>query len=407
MLEILPPLLPETASRHIVVQDTNTLKSKGPFSSLRGPHITTNFPDPCVIYHEGATYAFGTNNRKTGSDLVHVQVAVSTDNKTWDLQPHLDAMPEVAPWQTGNAVWAPDVKHLPGGRFLLYYTDGLVDNSEKHCIGAAISDSITGPYYPDSRPLICPHGGAIDPAGFVDRSTGKRYIIYKVDGNSLGHGGSCRNDVLPIVSTPLMLQEVDHDGVTLIGLPVEILDRDALDGPLVEAPAMYLSDGGIYFLFFSSNCFTTPLYNTDYATATNITGPYTRAPRPLLLTGDGPDSGFGIVGPGGLDIIHHNYGDVLEGGSDEFLQKKKHKHKQRHEDEGRMVVFHGQMTHHNMPQNRNKHNSRVRRGGNEAQRPIQQDLHMPFVRGMYSATIYFQGRSATLKTGGFKKAPRV
>lgn len=299
-----------------------------------------------------------------------MQVAESTDNNTWTIQ-NLDALPNIASWQSGRAVWAPDVKHL-NGQFLLYYTDGLIEDPEKHCIGAAISDNITGPYVPHSRPLICPHGGAIDPAGFFDRSTGKRYITYKIDGNSLGHGGSCRNDILPIVSTPLMLQEVDPcDGTTLVGLPVKILDRNALDGPLIEAPAMYLSTEGIYFLFFSSNCFTTPLYHTAYATATKIEGPYWRASRPLLSTGDGS---LGLVGPGGLDILHRSYEDPFE----KF-----------EEDAGHMVVFHGQMTHHNTPEH------------NGPQRPIK-DLHRPFARGMYSATVYFQGKLATLELGGFR-----
>lgn len=253
-------MLRETTLNDTTIPAPYGSRSRGPFSSLRGPHITSNFPDPCVIYHDGITYAFGTNNRKIGPAHVHVQVAESTNNKTWTLQSHLDALPNVGPWQSGRAIWAPDVKHLPNDKFIMYYTDSITNDLEKHCIGAAVSNKINGPYNPYSVPLICPHGGAIDPAGFFDRSNGKRYIIYKVDGNSLGHGGSCRNDVVPIVATPLMLQEVDpHDGITLIGSPTKLLDRDALDGPLIEAPAMYLSTEGIYFLFFSSNCFTTPL----------------------------------------------------------------------------------------------------------------------------------------------------
>lgn len=300
------------------------------------------------------------------------------------MQSHLDALPNVGPWQSGRAIWAPDVKHLPNDKFIMYYTDSITNDLEKHCIGAAVSNKINGPYNPYSVPLICPHGGAIDPAGFFDRSNGKRYIIYKVDGNSLGHGGSCRNDVVPIVATPLMLQEVDpHDGITLIGSPTKLLDRDALDGPLIEAPAMYLSTEGIYFLFFSSNCFTTPLYHTTYATARNITGPYTRASRPLLATGD---TALGLVGPGGLDIIHHNFATALDGSSQDVsgLKKKKHKHKR--EEEGHLVVFHGELTYHNMPTSKD-----------EVQRPIQ-DIHS-FVRGMYSGTVCLRGTLATLKSG--------
>lgn len=357
------------------------------FTSLRGPHITTNFPDPCIIQHNGTTYVFATNNRKPGPEHVRVQIATSTDNTTWAIQPQLDALPAIALWQTGRAVWAPDVKRLPNGWFLLYYTDSLATSPQTHCIGAAVADTITGPYTPHQTPLICPHGGAIDPAGFLDRHTGKRYIIYKIDGNSLGHGGSCRNDVLPIIPTPLMLQEVDPaDGTTLVGAPVQLLDRDVLDGPLIEAPAMFLSPEGVYFLFFSSNCFTTPLYDTSYATATNITGPYVRAARPLLITGDGPE-GVGIVGPGGLDIIHRDYASSDEIDFDFGDAKKKIS---KHDTDGHLVVFHGHMTPSNTPSD----------GPEQPQRPIQ-DLHRPFVRGMYSATAYFKGRSVTLRAGGF------
>lgn len=42
--------------------------------------------------------------------------------------------------------------------------------------------------------MICPlsQGGAIDASGYDDN--GQRYVVYKVDGNSIGHGGACGND---------------------------------------------------------------------------------------------------------------------------------------------------------------------------------------------------------------------
>jgi len=316
-----------------------------PYSSIRGPHITANFPDPGLIYHNGTTYAFATNNRKPGPEHINVQIATSTDNQIWTIQHGLDALPETAAWQTGQAVWAPDIKQLPDGTFLLLYTDSLTNQSQTHCIGAATSHHITGPYTALAEPLICPHGGAIDPAGFSDPSTQRRYIIYKVDGNSLGHGGACSNDVLPIVPTPLMLQEVSHtDGLTPIGEPTEILDRDALDGPLVEAPAMHRTAEGVYFLFYSANCYTTSLYHTGYATATNITGPYTKAARPLFMTGDYE----GLSGPGGMDIL-----------------------------EDARIAFHGIMDVHNDPSRRLT------------------DIR-GFDRGMYSGKLHFEGRTATV-----------
>lgn len=102
---------------------------------------------------------------------------------------------------------------------------------------------MTGPYTPESEPLLCSTagGGAIDPAGFQD-TDGTRYVVYKVDGNNLGGGGSCGNGDLSH-STPIMLQKLESNGVTITGSPVQILDRGQYDGPLIEAPSLILHSG--------------------------------------------------------------------------------------------------------------------------------------------------------------------
>lgn len=77
----------------------------------------------------------------------------------------------------------------------MYYSASTVQDTSKHCVGAAISKSVIGPYTPAGNdPLFCDLsiGGAIDAAGFRDDS-GQRYVVYKVDGNSLGNGGACMN----------------------------------------------------------------------------------------------------------------------------------------------------------------------------------------------------------------------
>jgi hypothetical protein len=38
--------------------------------------------------------------------------------------------------------------------------------------------------------------------------------------------------------------------------PIALIDRDDADGPLIEAPSMNLANG-IYYLYFSSNCYST------------------------------------------------------------------------------------------------------------------------------------------------------
>ena len=150
-------------------------------------------------------------------------------------------------------------------------------------------------------------GGAIDPAGFAD-SDGKLYVVYKIDGNSLGGGGTCGNGNEEY-STPIMLQEVNSDGVTANGDPTQILDRGDADGPLIEAPDLILKDG-TYYLFFSSNCYNGPDYDTSYATATAVGGPYTKASSPLLVSGDDGGAlnspGGATVGSDGTQMVFHS-----------------------------------------------------------------------------------------------------
>lgn len=195
----------------------------------------------------------------------------------------------------------------------MYYTGEVNGRPRFHCVGAATASSVIGPYTPQPFYFSCPigkalggdtdenQGGSIDPDGFFDKDCNKRYVVYKVDGNGIGHGGTCNNWPLygkPIIATPIMLQEVDvKDGTTKIGRPVPILDRDKLDGPLIESPSLYKANG-VYFLFFSSNCFAGPSYDTSYATSTSILGPYIKTGQPLLVTGDGPH----LLAPGGPDV---------------------------------------------------------------------------------------------------------
>lgn len=91
-----------------------------------------------------------------------------------------------------------------------------------------------------------------------------------------------------------MLQELDADGTTLVGEAVEVLDRSDADGPLVEAPSLVRAGDGTYLLFFSSNCYSTTLYDISYATSSSLKGPYAKSTEPLLVTGD-----YGLTAPGG------------------------------------------------------------------------------------------------------------
>ncbi|KAL2846147.1 glycosyl hydrolase [Aspergillus pseudoustus] len=257
--------------------------------------LDDNFPDPGIIKTDQGYYAFGTQ----GSG-VRVQVARSDDFASgWTRLDGTDALPEIPGWvRTNNAqVWAPDVIQRDDGTFVLYFT-AIADNGGKHCIGAATSSSIEGPYTGEASAIAChtDEGGAIDPSGFRD-ADGTRYVVYKVDGNSLNGDG-------PRHPTPIILQKLASDAVTPVGDGVQLIDRDEADGPLVEAPSL-LKVEGTYYLSFSSNWYNSLNYDVSYAVASDVSGPYTKvqAPdAPLLVSGDGSNVGP-LGGPGGADFL--------------------------------------------------------------------------------------------------------
>ncbi|THW89949.1 glycoside hydrolase family 43 protein [Aureobasidium pullulans] len=262
-----------------------------------------NFPDPSVIRIGNEWWAFATMGRVNGK-RVHVQMAKSAYNdfNTWKSYGERDALPNLPSWvhPDSPAVWAPDVVQLGPGRFIMYYTAALKSNSKLHCLGTASASTVTGPYTPiGPDPWACPtgQGGAIDPAGYYDPKDNTRWVVYKIDANAIGHGGFCGNTVKPILSTPIMLQKVSVDnGFTKIGLPTPMIYNDPADGPYVEAPALTKMSDGTYVLFYSSNCFVTPLYDVSYATSKNIRGPYKKFGG-LIKTGT-----YGLRAPGGLDM---------------------------------------------------------------------------------------------------------
>lgn len=271
-----------------------------------GPVISTDFPDPTIINVGDTWHAFGTQSLFNFQDI-KTQYATSTDFTTWQLHEGHDALRNLPSWvdQSNPKIWAPDVIQVDDGSFVMYYsaTTNTAGNGRFHCLGVATSPNVEGPYDSVSdTPFSCPtnEGGAIDASGFRD-ADGKRYVTYKIDGNALGGGGLCNNDVLPQKDTWIMLQEVEQDGYTLVGAAREILNRDARDGPLIEGPSLVRMPGTVYVLHFSSQCYTTEYYSSSYAVSDNdIWGNYTdgKARFPLLVTGTPANT----WGPGHADV---------------------------------------------------------------------------------------------------------
>jgi len=265
-------------------------------ATVIGPVIDTNFADPSVLKVGNTLYAYSTNFNNMNTPW-----AKSTDGgHTWS-RGSSDALPDVGSWaMAGKGTWDPDVIDRGDGTYILYYAANS-PSQKTHCVGAATSTSPTGPFKPGSSPIACntKQGGSIGVSGFQD-TDGTRYVVYKVDGNSLGGGGGACHNADGRHPTPILLQKMSSDGLTPVGNATQILDRSAEDGAYVEAPDIALVNG-VYFLFHSSHCFLTPDYDIRYATASKITGPYTKNPTPLKKSGDN-----GLSGPGSLSVLPGN-----------------------------------------------------------------------------------------------------
>jgi len=250
--------------------------------------LDQDFPDPAVLHYHGKYYAYSTN-----SNGHEVPVATATDlYGHWTAQSQ-DALPELGAWAADGFTWAPDVSRLIDGRFLLYYT-ARDSASGRQCIGAATAANPAGPFVPvGSTSLVCPaaDGGAIDPAAFVD-THGRRYLVYKNDGNAIG---------LP---TYLYVQRVAADGVTLLGRPIATIRNGTAEGNLIEAPFL-VQHGRQYVMFYSYGAWYDASYTEGYATAPSLAGPWKKSDRALLST-----TAFGgaVTGPGGMSVLRGNGG---------------------------------------------------------------------------------------------------
>ncbi|MGW0391231.1 family 43 glycosylhydrolase [Streptomyces sp. NPDC003042] len=216
----------------------------------------------------GGTYhAYATNG-----DGKYVQHATSEDLTHWSTA-HADALPAVGDWADPDRrkVWAPEVFDNGDG-FTPHYT-ARDRAGGKQCIGVAPSSSPQGPFRPAGQgPLVCPlaQGGAIDASSYEE--DGRRYLLWKNDGNC------CR------LSTGLHLQPVSRDGTRITGDPVTLIGQDLdWEAGTVEAPMLVKRDGR-YVLLYSAGSYDGDHYKVGYAVAATLTGPYTKAPVPLMTT---------------------------------------------------------------------------------------------------------------------------
>lgn len=266
------------------------------------PVIQNDFPDPHVLLAGETFYAYAT----TGGGK-NLQAARSDNLVNWTTMP--DPLPELASWSgltplfsavPHEATWAPAAAQIED-MYLLYYTTPALemprpDGVPSQCIGVAVSETPEGPFEDRSDgPLACQPelGGSIDSTYFRD-GDGTQYLIWKNDGNCCG------------IETRFYISELSPDGLELISEPVDMgVDNDRpWERFVIEAPTLTVLDG-TYYLFYSGNDFSSAAYAVGYATADEVTGPYTDAEENPILASEGP-----VAGPGHQGIVADKEGDL-------------------------------------------------------------------------------------------------
>jgi hypothetical protein len=169
--------------------------------------LDKNFPDPSLVLDPttGTYYSFA-----TAGNGHQIQVAAKFRRESsWKLL-DIEPMTKVGSWAENHDIWAPDVQYIANHSWVMYYSAPAAKDKTKHCVGAATSNDVSGPYTPRDDYIACDlaAGGAIDPNGFYDQASNTRWVVYKVDGNSLGGGGGPCGNADGKHSTPIMLQQV-------------------------------------------------------------------------------------------------------------------------------------------------------------------------------------------------------
>mmetsp|Transcript_5952 Transcript_5952/g.10691 ORF Transcript_5952/g.10691 Transcript_5952/m.10691 type:complete len:320 (+) Transcript_5952:38-997(+) len=151
------------------------------------PVWNNDFPDPSVVRGgDGRFYAYGTGNapfaiwdemgitspeqraKYVEKHEVNIKVLSSPDLVHWTSEGMALKSPQDIAWSDGLQFWAPDVsKQSWNGEdwYVMYYAAQLNGEEENHkCIGAALSQTATGPFQDVGEPVLCRPGYvAIDP----------------------------------------------------------------------------------------------------------------------------------------------------------------------------------------------------------------------------------------------------
>src|SRR5882672_7999004 len=239
----------------------NSVRGQVPYQN---PVDAGDYPDPSII-RVGKDYWATATSSEWGPQfpLLH-----STDLVNWELAGSV--FPHRPEWAVAN-FWAPEISEHRG-RYFVYYVGRK--KGGPLAIAVATSDQPAGPYV-DHGPLVSQPAGSIDPVPVTDEK-GKRYLIWKEDGNSRRS------------PTILWAQPLSEDGLKLTGEPKEILRNDAAwEGAVVEGPFV-VRRGDWFYLFYSGSgcCGRGCGYALGVARSRSLLGPWEKNPANPILAGN-------------------------------------------------------------------------------------------------------------------------
>jgi arabinan endo-1,5-alpha-L-arabinosidase len=246
---------------------------------LKNPLLAADCPDPCLVRVADSDWLLvGT----TFFDDVEDKLPLwrSRDLERWQHVGFVFPRGRTPAWAFGQ-FWAPEI-HRVGATWICYFT--ARDAGGRLCIGTAVAESPFGPWRDRGAPFLRDERvGLIDAHCFIDRG-GSAYLYWKEDGN----------DLRPPAPTPIIVQALASDGLSLAGQRHRAFANDLpWEAHVVEGP-WAVRRGEYVYVFYSGNAFHTAEYCTGVARARHPLGPFEKRDSPILVSGErwrGPGHG--------------------------------------------------------------------------------------------------------------------
>jgi len=245
-------------------------------------------PDPSVV-KIGDTYwaSATTSNWAPAYPLLH-----SKDLVHWESSGAV--FPQLPSW-ADYYFWAPEITYENGKVWAYYAAHKRGGNL---CVGIASADKPEGPYK-DHGPIVCQPDGSIDAFPMRDE-TGKLYLIWKEDANSIGK------------PTPIWAQQLNEERTALVGEKYELFQNTlSWEGKLVEGVSMVRHGDYFYAIYAAAACCGRECnYVTGVARSKSLLGPWEKQAQPLLTGNEYwkcPGHGTPVEKDGRFYFLYHAY----------------------------------------------------------------------------------------------------